>query len=415
MKQFMTACLAMALIFCTASEGQAQEAYSLYNTENSVVRIVVSIQADDPDTDFTLLPEGGKMDVCSSGFAVGDREQDAAEYIVTAANTLMHPVQPAGNEDTVYLLPSVRGGMELLHVQVLEIRVETGDGSVSVPAHPVMFSERADLAVLRLETPLPGIRGVVFRNPVEYRSAEEQNCLGYPSDAASGTGTAAGNILTGHHGQFSRIMIHAETGDGDVIYTSARMDEGMYGGPLTDTDGYVVGVCTTGTTKIDNMYHAAATSEIIRILDRIPGVSYELQGMEESRKNGKNFLAAGILAGAVLLILAAVYVWKNRHVPVLIFSGDLAGREIRLKKGSTVTAGRDKTRCDVVFPVYSEGIDGVHCRIIYDGKELTVEDAGSESGTYIDSSRIEPGGKAVIMPGQKLAFGRGFNVAQLFA
>lgn len=67
-------------------------------------------------------------------------------------------------------------------------------------------------------------------------------------------------------------------------------------------------------------------------------------------------------------------------------SGVFAGR--RFLVNGIIRIGRDPSRNDLVYPVGSPGISGVHCEIHVRGEQIFLRDAGSSYGTFFRGSKI---------------------------
>lgn len=78
---------------------------------------------------------------------------------------------------------------------------------------------------------------------------------------------------------------------------------------------------------------------------------------------------------------------------------------VRKKRHATdrdrITLGRDKS-CDLV--VRTPGVSRIHAHFV-PGPELTLVDAGSHNGTFVDGEKIASGQPYTITPGQEIVFG----------
>ncbi|MHC4447561.1 MAG: FHA domain-containing protein, partial [Planctomycetota bacterium] len=76
---------------------------------------------------------------------------------------------------------------------------------------------------------------------------------------------------------------------------------------------------------------------------------------------------------------------------LIMRTADGTERPFPLAKPRTVI-GRD-TRCDVRIAL--PAVDDRHCELIHDGKNLTLNDLGSTTGTFHNGARVE---QAVVAP-----------------
>lgn len=73
-----------------------------------------------------------------------------------------------------------------------------------------------------------------------------------------------------------------------------------------------------------------------------------------------------------------------------IQSGPMAGKTFKFPEGTVVTVGRDPAQCNLVLPSYSM-VSGVHCKLHFGKRVITVMDTNSTNGTFIDGNRLQPG------------------------
>lgn len=86
-------------------------------------------------------------------------------------------------------------------------------------------------------------------------------------------------------------------------------------------------------------------------------------------------------------------------VKLKVMSGGSAGREIRVK-GPRFSIGRNE---DCHLRPHSDMISRLHCTLVIDGSNLTLEDAGSKNGSLVNDERIE--GTQVLAAGDLIQMG----------
>ena len=414
MKKILTLLVAIMLLVSTAVTAMA--AYNIDTAKQSIVRIMVLYTIDDPNA---AGYGSGTMAALGSGFAVGDVDDSSVEYIMTAGHVVMHNAESVNSVETTALLPDNNGNLGYFHVTVQEIRVLMNDASSYVLANFAGCSDRADVAVLRLNTPISNRKPAVLLNTMEFETNATLTAMGFPgqSDAnldeiVASQLLASTNDVTVNKGSFSRTSTHATTGYGDMIQTTAEMSPGMSGGALVDDNGYVVGVVNGGADS-DNVNYAVATGEVVRLLRSLTGVKYTVGPLKPALSLTMIILIA--VAALVIIVLLVLIITSNnkKNARSLTFNGVLAGKVVPLKRGASVIVGRDPKKCQVIYPSETPGVSGVHCTISYDGNQVPVADAGSSYGTFVGGVKVEPGRPAVMHRGQVITFGSDKNVAEL--
>lgn len=88
-----------------------------------------------------------------------------------------------------------------------------------------------------------------------------------------------------------------------------------------------------------------------------------------------------------------------RQAVLRAVSGDLAGTEVPLD-ARPLTIGRDPASCQLVLPAGASLVSKRHCTLRYDSRRgaLTLEDAGSMNGTFVQTSG-QPGAAERLRPG----------------
>ena len=84
--------------------------------------------------------------------------------------------------------------------------------------------------------------------------------------------------------------------------------------------------------------------------------------------------------------------------------GVYKGKELPVK--NNMLFGRDSKKCDVVFPIDTEGVSGHHCLISYNKGKVMIRDMNSTYGTFINNGlRIDSEIDVEICPGDVFYLG----------
>jgi S1-C subfamily serine protease len=125
-------------------------------------------------------------------------------------------------------------------------------GGRALSAEPVFADPRNDLALLRVDVPLPGIAR--FRSQVGLHLGEDIVALGFPLQGLLGTGpqASAGNIAA----------LCGIGNDSSQFQFTAPIASGNSGGPILDMAGHLVGlVCAS--LNLDQVRRTGASAENI--------------------------------------------------------------------------------------------------------------------------------------------------------
>lgn len=87
--------------------------------------------------------------------------------------------------------------------------------------------------------------------------------------------------------------------------------------------------------------------------------------------------------------------------------GALSGSSWSLSGNEAITVGRDPS-CKIRLPEGTRGISRIHCMIAYRGG-WEVTDRNSSYGTYVNGSKLAPGGSCRLMPGDVISLADGHN------
>lgn len=421
MKRFLVLVMAVMLLVANVAVAFAAGAYDIDTAKKSVVRIVTEFHID-PAYNSQVDPvfANGVITITGSGFAVGDYESDKVQNFVTAAHVTLHndPVNPSA---TSFLTPLKDGGQAYVPVVIDSMRVLLGDESSFVNAQFVGRSDRADVAVVATNMPIDARKAAVLLKLEKYETNMPVTAMGFPG-ASDDNLTVLANYqllsttehVTVNAGTVSRAVTHAETGVGDQIQTTATMSGGISGGPLVDNDGYVVGVCTSGSNNSENVKWASTTNEVIRLLNNL-SLKYTV-GPVKSGLSTTMIIIIAVAAVVIIALIVLIIVMAGagkKNVRTLVFAGAMNGHTEVLKKGTSIVIGRDPSKCKVIYPKNTAGVSGVHCTISFDGNTVTVADNGSSFGTFVGGNKVEPGRPVEMHRGQEVMFGADANTAAL--
>ena len=212
--------------------------------DQSTLDGIILLYAGAPDADGTMSYLRG------TGFFVGEQGENP-QYIVTNCHVV---------EDFILAGKALGGG---------ELKV-VFDKDDEAEAYLVDYDYEKDIAVLKLEAPTDKRAPLLMREPLEEMLGDEVYAVGYPL-AADATVQAVTSYsksdATVTTGSISRLLTESGTGR-KLIQTDAALSGGNSGGPLTDSDGMVLGVNTAGSNLDQNLFYAVSVGEILPMLHR---------------------------------------------------------------------------------------------------------------------------------------------------
>jgi hypothetical protein len=379
--------------------------------KNSVVRIYVE-----------HFDENGRMvaNGTGSGFAVGDKKSGVT-HIVTNRHVVeleAIPIQDEAGNVTGWI------PVALTKCYILTTDMENRDS-----ASLLSVSDRADLAILKPNTPITNRKPITLR-PFEKLGNEAVTVIGFPGLADHSLAIDVYMQLLSMPekaspipGFVSRVVDASESGRdpytnlrvGETIQSNVITGGGHSGGPLVDVNGYVVGIhrssLVDGRSRVTE---AVSVNELIPMLDR-ERVPYILAGPSFNPWLIALILVVIASGAAVVLIVLQMQKQKEPSKPnregkptptqrkLVCTSGVLEGKSFPV--GRKIVLGRDPKRCQVRFPNDASGVSGIHCTVRFDGKRVTVTDEKSTYGTYIDDTKLPPLQATVIHRGQTLYLG----------
>ncbi|MBP3581031.1 MAG: FHA domain-containing protein [Clostridia bacterium] len=213
--------------------------------------------------------------------------------------------------------------------------------------------------------------------------------------------------------------------DCDVFEVTATTNKITAGCPVVNNKGEVVGIFVDAYKG-----HVLTSEEIMEVLDN-EKLSYAKAGIDtmlliiigaavlvvviilvvvlvivSSKK--KNKAAAGVAGGEAIPsqpVNAGAYV-QNNTVPVatpasmrlVCRGGALNGNTYTVSGTSKI--GRDASKCEIAYPVNTQGVSGCHCELTFDGTVCYLKDIGSSYGTFLSNgTKLAPHAPQLLRSG----------------
>lgn len=399
-RKWMKIIVALCMTFCLLLVGCGQKtAGNAQDAKNGVAQIFCTVR----DENGTLVAGGS-----GSGFFVGEMNKNP-EYMITNYH-VVETYLSAGSGEWATLTD---GKNEITVKAYVDVYFERDD---FVQANVVAFNETADIAVLRLNTPVDQRVPLVLTEPSDDMVGSSIYCIGFPGlsdnaliDATSQSGL---NDMTVTGGTISRLLTSSGSGV-RRIQTDAVIQHGNSGGPMVNEKGEVLGVNSWTVSNSDTQeknYYACSISEAILLLNQ-NSIPYTMSGAEGT---DISMPVVGVVGVCVLLVAVAIVIIvlknKKQHQPdavqqpvvqqevkqqtpaasnpddsgyrVQCTSGALAGQRFMIRKNTPMILGRNNELCNVIFPE-TPGVSGKHCAVWYKHGKIFLQDLGSKHGTYI--------------------------------
>jgi len=215
----------------------------------------------------------------------------------------------------------------------------------------------------------------------------------------------------------------------DVYDVKMDVDDVALGGPLVNSDGQVVGMI------IDNIDgYALVSDEVLEVLDD-EKISYTVAGAISTTLLIIIIGAAVLVVVIVLVIVLVVSSGKKKNaaaaaasqgmtqamdysapapapvapmpaapaVPsmrVLSIGGVLNGKTFAVN--GSVKVGRDASKCEIAYPVNTQGVSACHCELTFDGTVCYLKDMKSSFGTFLaDGTKLAPYAPQMLRSGDK--------------
>ena len=192
-----------------------------------------------------------------------------------------------------------------------EIRVYFSQSSndYSIP-EVVYFSgpSEKDIAILKLEEPTNKRIALLIKDSDKVNVGDEATALGFPgvSDNVQDPETINHGVedVTVTKGIVSK-RVKPNGRDYDSFQMDASINHGNSGGPLVDSNGYVIGMNTLGNAKDSNMNYAIVSNEIINVLNS-ERISYKTTALKNPVM--LSLIAVGVfflIGGIIMLVIPA--------------------------------------------------------------------------------------------------------------
>lgn len=136
------------------------------------------------------------------------------------------------------------------------------DGAKAYDANVERIDVVADLALIRIKNPPPGMTIVSLGDPSAVEIGEEVNAIGHPH----------GEFWSYTRGYVSQIRPKYEWDDShydhhaDVIQTQTPINPGNSGGPLLDDNGNLIGINSFVDSSAQGLNYAVSVDEVTRVM-----------------------------------------------------------------------------------------------------------------------------------------------------
>ncbi len=248
---FVLAALLACLIPCGVWAADVNEAVK--NDANGVLQIRLVYSDADGNPQFYWS---------GTGFLVNDDTVVTANHVVE-----MSAKQKA--DFAAELQITEKEFTSRLSIQAVVLR------DVTVGATIINKSAEMDFAILKLEQEIKNRTYLTFRSSSELQQTEGVSALGFPALSSKGqdSNTYSSEDVTISSGHISKLPTHSTV---DFIQTDATLNHGNSGGPLVDSDGYVVGVCVeVYSDGLAEYNYAVASDNVTDVLNSL-GVDYKM-------------------------------------------------------------------------------------------------------------------------------------------
>ncbi|MCC8098129.1 MAG: trypsin-like peptidase domain-containing protein [Eubacterium sp.] len=315
-----------------------------------------------------------------SGFAIGEVGKPV-EYIVTTNH-------------------AVRGDWGYTTASVY-FSYATGDCMV---ASIYYYDYDKDIAILKLPEPTEKISAMTL-SPMEFIDLDgEYAALGYPNGQVDDwTKYSKEDITITKCGIKTTSRIEGM----DVYTLDVQIPYGNAGGPLVNSAGEVVGLNMFQISGASGTNYAYAIDEIISLIDtdKIP-LTIHSGGIPVY------VIAAAFIIVVIIIIILIVVLTRGKKeesvqesapvsapapapapapktARIIAVGGILNGKKYTVN--GTVKLGRDSSKCQIAFPLNTQGVSAVHCELTYDGSVFYIRDLNSSDGTCVSNGKkLEP-------------------------
>jgi hypothetical protein len=325
-----------------------------------------------------------------------------------------------------------KGAKTLIAVPVSETEM--------LAAQPVLVSAAKDLAILKLEKPLPGPVPELAPRKLLHEG-QEVWAAGFPGASMRlGDRKAAldPSISKGVISKFLSMPVAKDLPPVDHVQMTAAVNPGNSGGPLFDECGRVAGVVVAKATT--SMGATQTFAEGVNLAVQIDELLPELDRLKIPYRTASNACAVAgtspfplMQIGTFLAAAGALFVSLHKRTrssvtqaarrltqrvpapppaaaPKLYLrgvSGPYAGQRIPLSTKPCIL-GRDPQVANLVFPADSPHISKRHCQVYCDASgRAWIEDSWSSNGTFTAAgSRIVSGKAQELRKGERFYLGK---------
>lgn len=304
----------------------------------------------------------------------------------------------------------------------------------------VAFNDEVDVAVCKLPKPTEHLKSIPLQFKDNIKPGDSIYAIGYASTSkvVDDIGDYSHSDSTVKSGVISRIQTTYGLNGSKTPYNAFEVDAelitGMSGGPIiSEKSGAVIGITAHGITDISQ----AASANIAVCADYLISL-LDANRIEYQLASATNIVTIAIIAGAAIaliaiIVLVIVLISKNKKPAVstpvgagvatprptsvakchvICLSGPLADRKFGVVDRAII--GRDKTACNIVFPINQPGVSGVHCEIKISGGAITLKDCGSSYGTFlINGTKLNPNEPVILENGSRFYVGTNENVFEV--
>lgn len=161
----------------------------------------------------------------------------------------------------------------------------TVERDMTVEAELINYSESMDFAILKLKQTIPTRKYLTLRDSKTVKAPESVYSIGFPAvydnqktDNAYTVDEVMvkSGIITKSQGLAEYMTTDGYAFKGDALFTDCELSGGDSGGPMVDSNGYVVGVSISGSTIASEdvkYYRASAIDQVMRACDNL-GITY---------------------------------------------------------------------------------------------------------------------------------------------
>lgn len=179
--------------------------------------------------------------------------------------------------------------------------------ALKVGASVYLENENTDLCVLKLSTPLHGLKPLVLEDTETAKTGDAIYALGFPSasDVISLDISAAAEDVTVTDGIISAVKTGKLKEDGasvTLLQINASLSGGNSGGPLLSESGHVLGINTLAVLDAQDI-NAAVSADALGVMLSAAGISYQ-RTSEQNQTTTIIIIAAGVImiAAAILFL-----------------------------------------------------------------------------------------------------------------